>query len=1043
VVNLNRGNSILVISKWIPKNYCFLSLFLLVSKVLAQTSLPLHLQAITSRDGLSQGFVSSIVQDKKGLMWFATKDGLNRYDGYQFTVYHHDPADTTSVASDDLVCVFEDSKERLWVATRHHGLDLFDRENNIFIHFRHTKTNGLRSNSILGITEDKTGALWIRTQAGIDRLEILDKQYIQDNPNSSGFHLNYKLLFTHIDLGADDQGGINKRKPANVFVDSRNRVLLTTYNAIWEVGFNNRSRAYRLTKRFDFPVIDSSHTAILTEDAVNHSYYLNNRQIIKIPNYDFRSAKKIYGYVTTIATWTIDKRQRLWFPSGNKIIRIHTQSDKIENIDLAAPELARAINTSTVFYTDRTGVIWIATGGYGILKYDPEKERFHHILPGVPFYELHIALSGTIFTNTLHAITINSDHSIYMKRFIDPALIKKDVPGDEVISFAKDKLGNAWFGTHAGLIRYDSETKIIKDFPFPALGGAVTVPSPIFADKNNNIWMGYNKYLVYFDASLGMFTKYDFPVTPISYDNFLQYIYEDNNLLWLGSINGLFCFNTKTRLMEHYAYQHADTNSISSNFVLSMCNDWLQPEKYLWIGTKGGGLNRLDKQSGHFTRYSLKNGLANNVVYGILPDDDGNLWLSTNKGLSEFNPGTQRFRNFDVHDGLQSNAFNSFAFCRTKEGLLVFGGMNGINYFNPRDIKMLKPPEVIFTELRLFNKSVDIKKTGSPINKEISFTKEVILQYEQNVITLQFAAMDYRKAGKVHYRYKMQGFDSGWIHSGVIREATYTNLDPGTYYFLVQGSFAGEGWNKKPVSLIITVLPPWWRTWWFCFLVFTAILSVFYWLCRYRFYEPERLQLLRDRIARDLHDEVGSSINTIVIYSKIVQDHIGSSTINSETLLNAITENANEVMEALNDIVWSINPRNDTFDSIINRMRGHTFQLLQAKGYMVHFYFNENLTHVKLKMEQRRDFYLIFKEALNNIAKYSEGNNVWISLNGSNSRVHLTIKDDGKGFDIKTVRESSNGLVNMKYRADALNGKIDISTAPGEGTEIHLSFNKQ
>jgi signal transduction histidine kinase len=260
---------------------------------------------------------------------------------------------------------------------------------------------------------------------------------------------------------------------------------------------------------------------------------------------------------------------------------------------------------------------------------------------------------------------------------------------------------------------------------------------------------------------------------------------------------------------------------------------------------------------------------------------------------------------------------------------------------------------------------------------------------------------------------------------------------------MVQGSFEGERWNKHATSLAIIIVPPWWRTWWFYGLVFSITSCMMYGFYRYRLYQLTKLKLLRNRIARDLHDEVGSSISTIAIYSKIVQQHLGSPTFNNEALMKKITENANEIMESMNDIIWSINSRNDTFENIINRMREHAFQLLDAKGYLLHFDFEESLKHMELKMERRRDFYLIYKEALNNIAKYAEGKNVWISLSASYSRINLTIKDDGKGFDMKTIRKNSNGLINMKYRTEVLNGKIEIISAPGKGTEIRVSFNKQ
>ncbi len=562
-------------------------------------------------------------------------------------------------------------------------------------------------------------------------------------------------------------------------------------------------------------------------------------------------------------------------------------------------------------------------------------------------------------------------------------------------------------------------------------------PFPLFADRLNNIWMGYDRYFIRYNVDSGMFTRFEYPVqSEVWQYDFLQCIHEDSTLLWLGSVNGLFSFDPRTNDIKHYVYQPANTASISNNTILSLYAD--SNQRYLWVGTKGGGLNRLDKRTGRFTRYITENGLPNNVVYGIVPDDAGQLWLSTNKGLSRFNPATGQFKNFDVSDGLQSNEFNRYAYCKTSEGLLVFGGVNGINYFDPSDIKPLNPPDVVLTDFRLFNRPLDFKKPGSPIKKHINFVNEIVLRYKQNVLTFQFAAMDYRKRGSARYRYKMEGFDRDWIYAGAAREATYTNLDPGMYRFTVQASFEGGAWSHRNKTLAIIVIPPWWRTWWFYSLVITLTFSITYALYRYRLAQLMKLERVRNRIARDLHDEVGSSISTIAIYSKIVKEHLGSSTFNNEPLLKKITDNAAEIMDAMSDIVWNINTKNDAFDQIIIRMREHAHELFEAKGYHLHFQFDEHLNNMKLEMERRRDFYLIYKEALNNIVKYAGGKNVWINLSTSNAQIQLYIKDDGKGFDKETIRKTSNGLTNMQHRAKVLHGKIEIISAPGEGTEIRL-----
>lgn len=1017
---------------------CGLISLLAGGPAVSQTTFPVRFESLGINNGLSQGFISGITQDHKGFMWFTTSDGLNKYDGYHFTIFRHDPEDTNSIGSDDLTAILEDSKGRLWIGTHHNGLDLFDHESNRFSHFREGDPDGLRSNNIMGITEDKAGNLWIRTEQGIDCAEASTRAPPARTAGEARPVVS--LRFTHIRLDNASEAVRYKFDPAKVFADSRNHVYLTTNSRVWEASYRKGSFTYSIRERFAFPVIDSSQIADMLEDTTNHSLLLNCRQVYRFAGYNFDSARMIFRPVRAQTPWTIDHRQRIWLTDSNRISLLLPSGVQVASI--LEPDIMQALRTSTVLYTDRTGVVWIGTGGYGILKYDPEKESFHHILTGFTTYQMQESSPGKVISVGVHdayAVSIRKNIPVQVKRLIEPALLKKNSAAISMGSFTVDTTGNYWLGVNGRLIRYSPGTRQFRTVPMPPTE-KTTQPFPMYTDGRNNLWMGYNRYFVRYETATGHFTKWAYPERQQSYEyDFLQCIYEEGNLLWLGSVNGLFRFDAATGEMLHYMAT-ADPASLSSNFILSINNDRRQPGRYLWIGTKGGGLNRMDKQTGRFIRYSTKDGLPNNVVYGILPDERDNLWLSTNKGLSQFNPFTIRFRNFDVSYGLQSNEFNRYAYCRTREGLLAFGGMNGINYFDPDDIHPLQPPEVVLTDFRLFNKTVGLNKAGSPLQNDISFTGKISVQYSQNVITFQFAAMDYRNTGNARYRYRMDGFDKDWIYSGTLHEATYTNLDPGTYIFRVESSFSEDAWSSRPAFVEIRVIPPWWGTWWFfggIGFAATCMLYVFY---RYRVNQLLKLERVRNRIARDLHDEVGSSISTIAIYSKVIQEQLGSSSANSAPLLGKIIENVQEIMEAMNDIVWNINTKNDAFDRIVSRMREHAYQLFEVKGYQLHFYFDENLSRIKLGMEKRRDFYLIYKEALNNIAKYAEGKNVWISLLTHNSGLRLTIRDDGKGFDLAGIRKNSNGLINMQHRTRTLKGKISIVSSPGRGTEIILSF---
>jgi ligand-binding sensor domain-containing protein/two-component sensor histidine kinase len=1013
-----------LLSGWAPSVY---------SQVTGSRSL--QFENLTINDGLSQGFVSGISQDRHGLMWITTSDGLNKYDGYNFTVYHHDPDDPYSIGSDDLTCVFEDSERRLWVGTRQNGLDLFDRENNRFYHIRNNGSEGLRSNSILNISEDQWGGLWVRTREGIDRLVIRPlAQPVKDKRVKNEFPAS--IAWQHINIDTAGVRPVSRFDPENIFIDKRGRIFVTTTGKVLELLFGTDHTTYTIKERFEFAVIDSTFIPAMLEDTINGNLLLNTREIIRFPG--FGVPAKIYDHASNNVRWTLDRKGELWLADGDSLALLDVKTGVVRAAGVSKREHSAALRSPTVFYTDRTGVIWIGTGGYGILRYDPELEFFHHRLAGTPVYQIVQSGEFRIITNQFLRINVHSDNSAPDERLINAGMASQ-LPKSTVQSFSPDKAGNLWMGIKGGLIYYNLPERKVYRHPLPP-EMSDKQPFPVFVDQSDQVWTGYDRYLVKYDPGTGTFHKAEYPYRSDVYDyDFLQCIYQDGDLLWLGAAKGVFCFNIKLQQFVAPA-EGNDKNWFSQGFIYAFCQDPQEPGKYLWMATKGMGLNRLDKITGIVTRFDAKKGLINNVVYGILPDHQGNLWLSTNKGLSRFTIADASFRNFDVSDGLQSNEFNRYSFLRLADGRLVFGGMNGINFFDPAAITTLEPPPVILTELRLFNKAVLPAVGGSPLLRAIEFTRNIVLAYDDNVFTLQFAAMDYRKHGNIRYRYRLNGFDRDWIYSGKLHEATYTNLDPGTYEFSIQAAYENGSWGTAAATIQIDVTTPWWRTWWFYCLLGIAVSTSIYLLYRFRLAQLRRLTKLRDSIARDLHDEVGSSISTIAIYSKIVHEQVNNTTFDNEPLLKKINEQASEIMESMNDIVWNINTRNDAFEHIFSRMREHGSQLLEAGNYALHFKFDTHLQHMRLNMEKRRDFYLIYKESVNNIAKYAGGKNAWISLTLNGNNLELSIRDDGKGFDINHPRSGGNGLSNIRFRAKALNGKVHFDSTPGEGTHVYLIF---
>lgn len=1006
-----------------------LDLFIQVTLANAQTkhNITLPFETLTINDGLSQGFVSSILQDKMGLMWFGTNDGLNRYDGYKFTVYYHDPSDSTSLADNQINCLFEDSKQRLWIGTQHSGIDIFDRRHLTFIHLPRNNKNSLLGNVIVSINEDKAGAFWIVTDEGIERLTISNKNVSEkDDGNMQDFFARHQLTITHITMPGDIVENKNSVPVQRLYVDGDN-VFAQVKSGVYQVVYTNHS--YKLVQKFlSSPQLEG--LPFLFKNNYANEWFMENRKgIYKFTGTNFTYPQKIYTPAVIRNRLMVDETGRIWIGDKDKTVLVD-KSGAVKIISSNNDEVNKMLGGVNSFYTDKNGVIWIGTYGYGILKLNPEKEMFHHILPQFTTYQLATESSNEIVANSLLHITIKNEQLVSIDSI-------KGQQHSEYIAAGKN--GNYW-RSGGGAILYCNSKSILKKIELPSAFKNDT-PFPLCLDSSGTLWIGCKNNFLRYNVVSNSFKVYNYPINQDKdiYD-FVQCIYSDSgNILWLGTQNGLMRLNAKNESWKYYTQKNNDSNSLNNNDIFSICNDPFEPNKYLWIGTNGGGLNRFDKLTGRFFHYTVSDGLPNNVVYGILFDDHGNLWMSTNKGLSEFNIQNKTFRNFDVNDGLQGNEFDRYAYCKTKVGLLFFGGVNGVNFFNPDEIKPLQPPPVLITDFRLFNKTVSVKTPNSPLAKDILHTDAITLNYNQNVVTFQFAATDYRRAGSTYYRYKMKGFDKDWIYGGTFREATYTNLNPGKYNFVVEASNDGQQWSKNAKIISLQIIPPWWKTWWFYALVVIITAAIIYSIYRYRLSHILKLQGIRNRIATDLHDEVGSSLSTISIYSKVAQEQLKSSS-NPDVLLKKISEDATEMMDAMNDIVWTINSRNDRFENIINRMREHAIQLFEAKDCLLHFNFDEHLNHLKFDMAKRKDFYLLYKEGLNNIAKYAEAKNVWIEVAIKKAEIMLSIKDDGKGFDVKAVRRSANGLINMQNRAANLNGVIEIKSECGKGTEICLEF---
>ncbi len=502
--------------------------------------------------------------------------------------------------------------------------------------------------------------------------------------------------------------------------------------------------------------------------------------------------------------------------------------------------------------------------------------------------------------------------------------------------------------------------------------------------------------------------------------------------IWLGTTDGLFKYNYKTDAVVSYIQKEGNNTTLSNNEVRSIC---VSDADNVWIGTNNGGLNHLDCKSNTFTSYTTANGLPNNSIYTILESTNGFLWLGTNGGLYRFNKTDHSIRSFTPRDGVQNYEFNTNASAITYDGNFCFGGRTGFNIFSPDSMNTTEyPPKAVITKFKIFD-------TEFPVTDAI-----LELPHNQNSFTFDFAALNYYRSNDNQYTYILEGADKQWIKSGNRQYTSYTNLPPGDYTFKVRAANYTGAWNNNITTIKFIINPAWYTTWWFRMAIVFLITGSIYVLYRYRLRQMMKLHIVRNRIASDLHDEIGSTLGSISLSSALIQSKLNSGNTDVMPLLNQVSTNSSNMMEALSDIVWAINTRNDRFDNVVNRMRAFAIELLEPSNIIIHFNVSDDSQLIQLDMQQRKNLYLIFKEAINNISKYASCKNVIIAISRIGNKMFvMDIKDDGNGFYLTELNHggkslSGNGIRNMKKRAEELNGELIIKSAPGEGTILNLKF---
>ncbi|NJN68465.1 MAG: SpoIIE family protein phosphatase [Chloroflexaceae bacterium] len=787
----------------------------------------LHFEHITGEDGLSSSSVRAILQDHRGFVWIGTQSGLNKYDGIAFTVYQNIPADPNSLSSDNVRALLEDQQGDLWIGTLDGGLNHFDPTTETFTRYQHDPADptSLSYNVVGALGEDHTGTLWVGTiGGGLNRFDRASQtftryQHNPADPTSLSHNDVWSLYVDHqgvLWVGTSG-GGLNRFDPAS---DSFVRYQ------------HDPADPTSLSSDYVVPIYETrDHTLwVGTNDGTLHRFDRQREAFVRYHRQD--TPERSSPWQNAFRVIYEDRHENLWVGTeGDGLYRFDREHEVFLPYRNDADD-PQSLGNNFVWAMEETedGLLWVGTVG-GISKLNLQGRRFEHYyhLTHNPnslshnqvtsLYEDHLGYLwiGT-FGGGLNRLDRQKKTFVHYRH--DPAN-PPSISADMIATISEDSRGTLWIGTYGnGLNCFDRENdRFIRYQHDPANPRSLSnnVVVSVHEDHTGALWVGTRGGGVNrFDREQGTFTAYkNDPLDPTSLSSdYIWSIYEDSRQnLWVATWEGgLNRFDRDSETFEHYEYDVNDPHSLGHNNVYSLYED---SQQRLWVCTYGG-LNRFDRDRGTFTRYTKQDGLVSNIVYGALEDGEGYLWLSTIRGLSRFDPRTETFRNYDVRDGLQGNEFLFGAFHKNRAGEMFFGGINGFNAFHPDHIfdNPYVPP-VYLTNFLLLNKPVKIGG-DSPLERHISETTDLILSYEDTVLTFEFAALSYIHPKKNRYRYQLEGFDQEWTEVDSTRNfATYTNLDAGTYVFRVVASNNDDVWNEQGASVRITVTPPWWGTWWF------------------------------------------------------------------------------------------------------------------------------------------------------------------------------------------------------------------------------------
>jgi signal transduction histidine kinase/ligand-binding sensor domain-containing protein len=1004
---------------------------------------------LTTNDGLAQNNIVAVFQDHCGFMWFATGEGLSRYDGNSFVVYKNNPDDPGSLSHNFIRDLVEDDHGYLWVAA-HPGVNKFDPTTERSTRYLHNpnNSNSLDSDAVWRITRDSRGYLWLAEDSGLDKFDPATETFTHYRNDNTGH-----------------------------FVGRIDHIIEDSNREIWFVGELGLFHLDVRTGQILRPAASIKDLAAkyMYEDKAGNFWMLAHSPIAGLVKYD-RHAERMTEYPLGAgsselesSTLLDDGENGFWVPSNLGLYYFDRRTEhftrRFQHDDTNPNSLSD--NSVVPIYRDRAGLIWVGTqnGGLNILNF--RQEQFGH-------YTHRPADPDSLSPGTATAIYQEPNGVLWVGLF-PRALDRLDrktgkithvVPGPEnennlskggdLSSICKDTRGYLWIGGWgAGLDRLDERTGQFEhyrhkpDDPHSLMTDNVV---SIYGDPSGQLWVGQYGGVSRFDPGANQFINYRLgPDESAGLAYTVSTFHRDHTgTLWLGTWGGVLSrFDDKTKSFVSYPPDQRDPHRLQGGSIGAIHED---RAGRLWLAS-GLGLYWFDRQNETVTRYTENQGLPSNDLMGILEDAAGRLWISTKSGISRFDPKTETFRNYDVSDGLLSNDFSRSCHQQGQKGEMLYCGSNGVTTFFPENIRDNSyVPPVVIASLKIFNRPVPIG-AHSVLKKAIPYVDSLTLSYRDNVFSFEFAALSYANSHKNRYRYKLENFDPSWSEvDSKQRLATYTNLDPGKYVLRVQGSNSDGVWNEQGVSLTIFITPPWWNTTWFRVLCACLVLALLWAAYQWRLRQlRNQFEITlnarvgeRTRIARELHDTLLQSFQGLLLQLEVVSQTQLDKPIEAKQRLDRTIERGARAIAEGRDAVQGLRESTIQSNDLARAINALSEELAADPG-------NHGSPTVRLAVEGeprdlhpilRDEIYRIAAEAMRNAFRHAHARHIEVEIRYDDQQFRLRVRDDGKGIDpaVLSRQESGGhyGLPGIRERAALIGGKLTVWSEVGAGTEVEL-----